>query len=100
MTQTVTHAAKHTEILMSRNNNILSGDPTVPILYHVDRIRDGKSFTVRSVKATQRNQTILTMQVSYHKEEIGPFEYQFTMPQVPKPEDVPTTRERLQEFLE
>lgn len=76
-----------------------AGDPSVPILYHVDRIRDGTSFTVRSVKATQRSNTILTMQASYHKEEEGSLNYQYQMPQVPPPEDVPTTEELLRKFL-
>jgi len=43
---------------------ILPGDPKVPIIYEVDRIRDGKSFTTRSVKAIQHGRAIFSMSVS------------------------------------
>ena len=43
---------------------LLGGDPKVPIIYEVDRIRDGKSFTTRNVKAIQHGQAIFSMSVS------------------------------------
>ena len=58
-----------------------------PIIYHVDRIRDGRSFATRRVKATQRGEAIFNMSVSYHKEEAG-FQHQDEMPSdVPAPEN-------------
>ena len=55
------------------------GDPTVPILYQVDRIRDGKSFTTRRVVAIQHGKVIFNLQASFHVLEPGP-DYQVTMP--------------------
>src|ERR1700740_2996537 len=46
---------------------LLPGDPKVPIIYEVDRIRDGKSFTTRRVVAIQHGQEIYTMAVSFHQ---------------------------------
>ena len=48
---------------------LLPGDPKVPIIYEVDRIRDGKSFTTRRVVAIQHGQAIFTMAVSFHRDE-------------------------------
>src|SRR5215204_7046955 len=50
---------------------LLPGDPKVPIIYEVDRIRDGKSFTTRSVIAIQHGQPIFSMSVSFHNDEGG-----------------------------
>jgi acyl-CoA thioesterase-2 len=71
------------------------GDPTVPILYEVDRIRDGRSFTTRRVVAIQHGEAIFNMSCSFHVEEAGP-EHQLPMPEVPPPEQVPTLAERLE----
>jgi len=70
------------------------GDPTVPILYEVDRIRDGRSFTTRRVVAVQHGRAIFNMACSFHVDERG-IEHQFTMPDVPDPETLPTLPERL-----
>ena len=70
------------------------GDPTVPILYEVDRIRDGRSFTTRRVVAIQHGRAIFNMQTSFHVEEPG-IEHERAMPQVPRPDVLPTLRERL-----
>ena len=51
---------------------LLAGDPKVPIIYEVDRIRDGKSFTTRRVVAIQHGQPIFSMSVSFHDDEDGP----------------------------
>lgn len=61
------------------------GDPKIPILYDVDRIRDGKSFTTRRVVAIQRGEAIFSMSVSFHVAEEG-LSHQFPMPDVPPPE--------------
>jgi len=76
------------------------GDPTVPILYEVDRIRDGRSFTTRRVVAIQHGHAIFNMSASFHVEEAGPLEHQFPMPEVPDPETLPTMWERLEPFRE
>jgi acyl-CoA thioesterase II len=68
---------------------MLGGDPTVPIVYEVDRIRDGKSFTTRRVVAIQHGEAIFTMAVSFHRDEPG-MAHQAKMPDVPKPEDLPS----------
>lgn len=47
------------------------GDPTAPILYEVDRIRDGKSFTTRRVVAIQHGRAIFNLQASFHTTEFG-----------------------------
>lgn len=68
---------------------LLGGDPRVPIIFEVDRIRDGRSFTTRRVVAIQHGQAIFTMAVSFQIEEHGLF-HQGTMPDVPMPEDLPS----------
>ena len=50
---------------------LIGGDPKVPIIYEVDRIRDGKSFTTRRVVAIQHGQAIFTLMVSFHNDEDG-----------------------------
>jgi acyl-CoA thioesterase II len=71
---------------------LLPGDPKVPIIYEVDRIRDGGSFTTRRVVAIQHGQAIFTMGVSFHKPEPG-FDHHIPMPKVPAPEDLPSEEE-------
>jgi acyl-CoA thioesterase-2 len=76
---------------------MLGGDPKVPIIYEVDRIRDGKSFTTRRVVAIQHGEEIFTMAVSFHRDEPG-LSHQATMPDVPTPEALASAsaeRERL-----
>ncbi|OOC55364.1 MULTISPECIES: acyl-CoA thioesterase II [Nocardiopsis] len=75
---------------------IRPGDPSVPIVYEVDRVRDGRSFTTRRVVAIQHGKPIFTLSASFHKEEPG-LNHQVPMPDVPPPEDLPSTRERLQD---
>src|SRR5437764_936224 len=70
------------------------GDPSIPILYEVDRIRDGKSFTTRRVVAIQHGRAIFNLSASFHADEPGP-EHQKPMPDVPDPESVPTFQERM-----
>lgn len=71
---------------------ILPGDPKIPIIYEVERTRDGRSFTTRLVKAIQHGQPIFTLSGSFHAAEEG-FEHAVTMPDVPFPEDLPTEAE-------
>ena len=72
------------------------GDPSVPVVYTVDRIRDGSSFTTRRVVAVQRGQAIFNMSVSFHVEESG-FEHGSPMPDLPGPESFPSWEERLEQ---
>ena len=65
------------------------GDPKVPIIYEVDRIRDGKSFTTRRVVAVQHGQAIFAMSASFQVDE-GGFEHQAVMPDVPGPDELPS----------
>lgn len=71
---------------------LLGGDPTASIIYDVDRIRDGGSFTTRRVNAIQHGRAIFTMSASFHRIEDGP-EHQDTMPDVPQPETLPSEAE-------
>ena len=63
------------------------GDPKVPIVFDVDRIRDGKSFTTRRVVAVQRGHAIFNLQASFHVPESGP-EHSDEMPDVALPDDL------------
>ena len=65
------------------------GDTRVPILYQVDRIRDGRSFTTRRVVAIQHGEAIFNLSASFHVEETG-YEHQRPMPSVPAPETLRT----------
>ena len=69
------------------------GDVTRPIVYDVDRIRDGSSFTTRRVVAIQAGRPIFNMSSSFQIEEVG-YEHQDAMPQVPAPESLPSDAER------
>jgi acyl-CoA thioesterase-2 len=71
---------------------LLPGDPAVPIVYEVDRIRDGGSFTTRRVVAIQHGRAIFSMSASFHVAEEG-FTHQAKMPDVPVPEDLPSEAE-------
>jgi acyl-CoA thioesterase II len=68
------------------------GDPKVPILYQVDRIRDGKSFTTRRVAAIQRGEAIFHLSASFHLPEEG-VSHQQLVPDAPDPETLPTWTE-------
>jgi acyl-CoA thioesterase-2 len=70
------------------------GDPRIPILYEVDRIRDGRSFTTRRVVAIQHGRAIYNMQASFHSDEVS-LEHQFVMPDVPGPETIKPLAERV-----
>lgn len=76
---------------------IRPGDPNIPIIYEVDRYRDGKSFTTRRVVAIQHGEAIFTMAASFHMAEEG-FDHQVDMPDVPLPQDLPSEKELLARF--
>jgi acyl-CoA thioesterase-2 len=75
------------------------GDPNVPIVYEVDRIRDGKSFTTRRVVAIQHGRAIFNLAASFHIVEQGP-DHQMPMPAVPDPDELPTWQQRVEPYLE
>ena len=77
---------------------IRPGDPAVPLVYLVDRVRDGRSFTTRRVSAVQHGQTIFTLSASFHHAEPGP-EHADPMPDVPPPEAVERRQDRLARVL-
>ena len=70
------------------------GDPGAPIVYTVDRIRDGRSFTTRRVVAVQHGQPIFHLSASFQTYEDG-LEHQAPMPAAPDPETLPTAEEML-----
>jgi acyl-CoA thioesterase-2 len=65
------------------------GDATIPVIYDVDRIRDGRSFSTRRVVARQRGEAIFNLAASFHIDEPG-FDHQQSMPDVGGPDDFPT----------
>jgi acyl-CoA thioesterase II len=69
------------------------GDPETPIVYSVDRIRDGRSFTTRRVVAIQHGQAIYVLSASFHRPEDG-LQHQVPMPEVPDPEGLSPWSER------
>jgi len=75
------------------------GDPNVPIVYEVDRIRDGRSFTTRRVVAIQHGRAIFNLAASFQIDEAGP-EHCDEMPEVAEPETLPTFVERVEPFIE
>ncbi|HTQ82475.1 MAG TPA: acyl-CoA thioesterase II [Pseudolabrys sp.] len=77
---------------------LLPGDPKVPIIYDVDRMRDGKSFTTRRVTARQHGHPIFSMLVSFQAAEEG-LDHQARMPDVPPPEKLPSDAEMREKLL-
>ncbi len=71
-----------------------AGDPKAPVLYDVDRIRDGRSFTTRRVVAVQHGRAIFQLAASFHIAEDG-FEHADPMPEAPNPETLPPRTERI-----
>lgn len=76
---------------------ILGGDVTKPIIYDVDRIRDGRSFTTRRVIAIQNGTPIFNMAASFQVQEEG-FDHQIPMPEVVGPEKLMNREERMKAF--
>jgi acyl-CoA thioesterase-2 len=78
---------------------IRPGDPTIPILYEVDRARDGRTFTTRRVTAIQHGEQIFNLAASLQVPEAG-LEHQDPMPDVPRPDALPDERELRRAFLD
>jgi acyl-CoA thioesterase-2 len=75
------------------------GDPSVPIIYEVDNLRDGKSFSTRRVNAIQHGQPIFSMAASFHRDEEG-LSHQIKMPDVPGPDELPSEGELKSSLLD
>jgi acyl-CoA thioesterase-2 len=73
---------------------IRPGDPSIPIVYEVDPIRDGRSFTTRRVTAIQRGKAIFALSASFQVDEPG-IEHSEPMPEVPDPETLPTYAQQI-----
>lgn len=78
---------------------IRPGDPGIPIVYQVDRIRDGRSFTTRRVTAVQRGKAIFALSASFQLDQAG-IEHAERMPDVADPETLPTMAEHAAELPE
>src|SRR5438045_9694676 len=76
---------------------IRPGDPAVPLVYIVDRVRDGKSFTTRRVSAIQHGKTTFTLSASSHHDEPG-LVHAAPMPSVPPPDSAMTAAARLEKL--
>ncbi|WP_405555572.1 acyl-CoA thioesterase II [Streptomyces sp. NBC_01171] len=74
-----------------------TGDPGAPIVYSVDRIRDGRSFTTRRVVAVQHGKPIFHLSASFQAYEDG-LDHQAPMPEAPDPATLPTSQERLRGY--
>lgn len=74
------------------------GDPSVPIYYAVENVRDGRSFSVRRCTALQHGQTIFFMSASFHRTEEGLDHHAPGPSGVPEPEELPTMAERLARY--
>ena len=75
---------------------IRPGDPSVPLVYTVDRVRDGRSFTTRRVSAIQHGKPIFALSASFHRAEPG-LEHAVPMPPAPGPEELRPNTERIAE---
>jgi acyl-CoA thioesterase-2 len=78
---------------------IRAGDPSIPIIYTVDRVRDGRSFSVRRVVAIQHGEPIFTLSASFQLPQ-GGIDHQAEMPPAPPPESLPTLTERFEGYDE
>jgi acyl-CoA thioesterase II len=78
---------------------LIGGDPKVPIIYDVERTRDGGSFSTRRVRAIQHGKPIFTMSVSFHNDE-GGLVHQAPMPDVPPPETLGNEADGRRRFLD
>lgn len=77
---------------------LLAGDPETDIVYDVERIRDGGSFTTRRVRGIQHGRAIFSMSASFHKAEDS-YEHQSAMPPVPPPESLTSAKDLMAGML-
>ncbi|KAJ3180022.1 Acyl-CoA thioesterase 8 [Geranomyces variabilis] len=79
---------------------LLPGDNTLPIIFRVERNRDGKSYATRTVRAEQRGKSIFVLMASFQSGEQTVIEHQYPMPDVRPPEELKTTEQKLQHLLD
>ena len=95
--QAAYHTVEDRDVHSLHGYFLRAGSTQRPVLYEVDRIRDGRSFTTRRVVAIQKGEAIFSLSASFQKRESG-FEHAASMPNVPPPEelgdDVETARSR------
>jgi acyl-CoA thioesterase-2 len=92
--RTVEHAAAHS----LHAYFLLGGDPAAPILYQVERLRDGRSFATRRCQAIQHGKIIFTLAASFHNAEPDNLDHAFPPPDAPPPEDLPDESEFIGRF--
>jgi len=78
---------------------IRAGDPSIPVIYQVDRARDGGSLTTRRVVAIQHGKQILNMSASFHVQDEG-WTHQHAMPRTDAPEQYPARTDLKQRYLD
>jgi acyl-CoA thioesterase-2 len=78
---------------------IRPGDPAIPIVYNVERVRDGRSFTTRRVVGIQHGKAIFTMSASFHIVETSVEHQAVVMPEVVAPEGLPLFQDRMREVM-
>ncbi|WP_298426619.1 acyl-CoA thioesterase II [Rhodoblastus sp.] len=79
---------------------LLGGDPAAPIVYQVERLRDGRSFATRRCQAIQHGRIIFTLAASFHNAEAESLDHGFAPPDTPAPEDLPDETEFMKRFGE
>ena len=94
--RTVEHAAAHS----LHGYFLLGGDPSVPIVYEVEHLRDGRSFATRRCSAIQHGRIIFTLAASFHNPEQEALDHAFAPPDAPPPEDLPDESEFFARFGE
>ncbi|BAU81664.1 acyl-CoA thioesterase [Streptomyces laurentii] len=75
------------------------GRPGVPIVYEVERVRDGRSFTTRRVKAVQEGRTIFALTASFHRPEEAAFAHQRPPRHLTDPESLPRLADEIRDHL-
>ncbi|KAI1320793.1 Acyl-CoA thioesterase 8 [Mortierella claussenii] len=79
---------------------LLPGDPTTPILYHVDRVRDGKTYCTRTVTATQRGKHVFVCTASFQVPRPGAPSHQLPMPDVPHHSTLPSQEDLIRSMID
>ncbi|MEU9834463.1 acyl-CoA thioesterase II [Streptosporangium sp. NPDC048047] len=79
---------------------IRPGDPSVPIVYNVERVRDGRSFTTRRVVAIQHGKAIFTLSASFQIMEPGVEHQAAVMPEVAPAEGLPSFQDRMRQIVD
>ncbi|KAI7831463.1 HotDog domain-containing protein [Gamsiella multidivaricata] len=79
---------------------LLPGDHSIPILYHVERVRDGKSYCTRTVTATQRGKNIFVCTASFQVPRPSALSHQYPMPNVPHHSELPSQEDLIRSMID